>query len=482
MASEAPTETKTKLKLDPPEALQAIAPAEAVGLVPLKVEETSELDSKVAKFVDELAALDSNSPEFGKKVDQLTAMGRKEIAEAAGASNRFLDRPVKAIDKDTGIGADLTELRRTVESLDPKEATKTRKLLGIIPFGNRVDRYFDKYRSSQTHISKILGSLANGKDELLMDNAAIDTERANLWKTMHKLEQMIHISKALDPKEAGRAMTTRKFLGIIPFGNRVNHYFDKYRSSQTHISAILNRLANGKDELLMDNAAIDTERASLWKTMHKLEQMIHISKTLDKTLEDKANELDATDPAKAKAIRETALFYTRQRTTDLLTQMAVTVQGYLALDLVKKNNVELVKGVDRASTTTVSALRTAVTVASAMSNQRLVLEQIGALNTTTANMIDTTGELLKTQSSAIHEQAASSTIPLETLQRAFQNIYDTMDSIDAFKLAALANMKQTVATLGTEVEKSKGYIARAEGVAQGRLENNSSPFEALESK
>ncbi len=57
-------------------------------------------------------------------------MGRKEIAEAAGASNRFLDRPVKAIDKDTGIGADLTELRRTVEALDPKEATKTRSFSG----------------------------------------------------------------------------------------------------------------------------------------------------------------------------------------------------------------------------------------------------------------------------------------------------------------------------------------------------------------
>ena len=140
----------TKLKLDPPEALQPVVPADAAGLVPLKTEETSELDKKVAQFVDELAALDTNSPEFGKKVDQLTAMGRKEIAEAAGASNRFLDRPVKAIDSDTGIGADLTELRRTVEALDPKEAGKgmtTRKFLGIIPFGNRVNRYFDKYRS-----------------------------------------------------------------------------------------------------------------------------------------------------------------------------------------------------------------------------------------------------------------------------------------------------------------------------------------------
>ena len=400
MASEpaTTTATATKLKLDPPEALQPIVAAEASGLVPLKSDETSELDSRVAKFVDELSALDSNSPEFGKKVDQLTAMGRKEIAEAAGASNRFLDRPVKAIDSDTGIGADLTELRRTVEALDPKDATKTKKFLGIIPFGKRVDRYFDKYRSSQTHIQKILGSLANGKDELLMDNAAIDTERAGLWKTMHRLEQMIHISKSLDKK-----------------------------------------------------------------------------------LEDKANELDATEPAKAKAIRETALFYTRQRTTDLLTQMAVTVQGYLALDLVKKNNVELVKGVDRASTTTVSALRTAVTVAMAMTNQKLVLEQVTALNTTTANMIDSTGELLRTQTGAIHEQAASSTIPLETLQRAFQNIYDTMDQIDRFKLEALDNMKQTVETLSSEVHKSKGYIARAEGVAQNKLENaGPSPFTPIE--
>lgn len=397
------TATKTKLNLNPPEALQPVQPSEAAGLVPLKAEETTELDKRVGQFVDELAGLDSNSPEFGKKVDQLTAMGRKEIAEAAGASNRFLDRPVKAIDSDTGIGADLTELRKTVEDLDPKRQ----------------------------------GSLSPG----------------------------------------------RKLFGLIPFGNRMKNYFRQYQSSQSHISAILARLGSGKDELLMDNAAIDTERANLWKTMHKLEQMIHISKSLDQRLEDKANELDATDPAKAKAIRETALFYTRQRTTDLLTQMAVTVQGYLALDLVKKNNVELVKGVDRASTTTVSALRTAVTVAQAMTNQKLVLEQIGALNTTTAGMIDSTGEMLRTQSSAIHEQAASSTIPLETLQRAFQNIYDTMDQIDQFKLQALGNMKQTVDTLGKEVEKSRGYIARAEGVNQAKLAASSaSPFTPIEAK
>ena len=395
MASTTTTE-QPGLVLEAPAPVKVLAPEKASGLVPLKEEQRTQLDAKVDAFIEELVAEDVNSPEFGKRVDSISNMGRKEIAEASGQSNRFLDRPVRAIDSENSVGANLAELRRTVEDLDP------------------------------------------GK-------------RDNLF-------------------------TKKKLFGIIPWGSRMRDYFDSYRSAQSHISSILNSLGSGKDELIKDNAAIDVERQNLWAAMGRLEQMIHLSKTLDERLEAKALELDSSDPAKAKAIRETALFYVRQRSQDLLTQMAVTVQGYLALDLVKKNNVELVKGVDRASTTTVAALRTAVTVAQALTSQKLVLEQITALNTTTANMIDSTGEMLKNQTGEIHKQAASSTIPVETLQRAFQNIYDTMDAIDTFKIQALDSMKQTVNTLTTEVEKSKGYIARAEGAAQGQTE----PFRALE--
>ena len=380
--------TATPLILTPPDPIPAVAPAQAVGLVPVSPENKGKLEQKVDAFVADLVAQDPNSPEFGQRIDQLTAMGRKEIAAAAGLSNRFLDRPVRAMDKDSGVGANLAELRRTVEELDP------------------------------------------GK--------------------------------------AGAQSTGRKLLGFIPLGGGLKRYFQSYQSAQGHIQSILTHLASGKDELLMDNAAIDVERTRLWEAMGNLEQMILISRTLDAKLEETAADLEHSEPAKAKAIRESALFYTRQRTQDLMTQMAVTVQGYLALDLVKKNNVELVKGVDRASTTTVAALRTAVTVAQAMTNQRLVLQQITALNETTANIIDSTGELLKSQTAKIHEQAAASTIPLETLQRAFQNIYDTMDSIDTFKMKALDSMKQTVDTLSTELDKSKGYIARAEGAAQAK--------------
>ncbi|HEY0623802.1 toxic anion resistance protein [Sphingomonas sp.] len=397
MATETATAEKTDdLVLTAPEPLKERSPEKMAGLVPVDESKKTELVSRVESFIDDLVAQDVNSPEFGKRVDAITAMGSKEIRDAAGQSNRFLDRPVRAMDKDVGVGKDLAELRRVVEDLDP---------------GKKGDL----------------------------------TQR-------------------------------KKLFGLIPMGNKLRNYFDSYKSSQTHIASILKSLQSGKDELLMDNAAIDVERQNLWAAMGRLEQMIYISKEMDQRLEDKALELDHSDPAKAKAIRETALFYTRQRTQDLLTQMAVTVQGYLALDLVKKNNVELVKGVDRASTTTVGALRTAVTVAQALTAQRLVLDQITALNTTTANIIDSTGNLLKQNTAMVHEQAASSTIPIETLQRAFQNIYDTMDAIDTFKLKALDNMKTTVNVLSNEVEKSKGYIARAEGAAQNQLSGNAETF------
>lgn len=386
MSSETLTATETELKLTPPDPVPVIAAERAAGLVPVSDDVQTKLQQKVEGYIADLLAQDVNSPEFGQRVDQLTNMGRKEIMEAAGQSNRFLDRPIRQMDEGSGVGADLAELRRTVEDLDPSKK--------------------------------------------------------------------------------GNLMTKQKLFGIIPFGNKLRNYFDSYQSAQGHISGILGRLANGKDELLMDNAAIDVERQNLWKAMGKLEQMIVISKQLDGRLEEKAAELELSDPAKAKALKETALFYLRQRHQDLLTQMAVTVQGYLALDLVKKNNVELVKGVDRASTTTVGALRTAVTVAQAMSNQKLVLDQISALNTTTAGIIDGTGKMLRDNTARIHEQAVTAAIPFETLQRAFQNIYDTMDAIDTFKLKALDSMKATSDALEVEVQKSKGYIARAEGQAQ----------------
>jgi hypothetical protein len=113
--SETLTVTETELKLTPPDPVPPIAAEKAVGLVPVEDEVKAKLAEKVEGYIADLLAQDVNSPEFGKRVDQLTNMGRKEIMEAAGQSNRFLDRPIRQMDESTGVGADLAELRRTVE-------------------------------------------------------------------------------------------------------------------------------------------------------------------------------------------------------------------------------------------------------------------------------------------------------------------------------------------------------------------------------
>jgi uncharacterized protein YaaN involved in tellurite resistance len=261
----------------------------------------------------------------------------------------------------------------------------------------------------------------------------------------------------LDPKQATGA---HKLLGLIPFGDKLRDYFQRYESAQKHLDAIVKTLYDGQDELRKDNAALEQEKLHLWETMQRLTQYAYVAEHLDAALVAKIAEIEATDPDKAKTLREDVLFYARQKHQDLLTQLAVSIQGYLAIDLVKRNNIELIKGVDRATTTTIAALRTAVIVAQALSNQKLVLDQIDALNTTTSSLIESTSKLLATQSVEINKQAAESTVSLDALKTAFDNVYQSMDAIDAFKVQALDSMAQTVTALQTEIDGAQTYLNR----------------------
>jgi uncharacterized protein YaaN involved in tellurite resistance len=279
-------------------------------------------------------------------------------------------------------------------------------------------------------------------------------DASKVSKTLLELRRTV---EDLDPAQARKNKGLWNKLGV---GRQVGDYFRKYQSSQQHLNGILHALRSGQDELTKDNAALNMEKQNLWTVMGRLNQYVYIAERLDAKLAAQIAELDMTDQAKAKALNQDVLFYVRQKHQDLLTQLAVSIQSYLAIDIIIKNNIELIKGVDRASTTTISALRTAVIVAQALGNQKLVLDQITALNTTTSQMIQRTSEMLKENSAQIQEQAASSTIGLEQLQAAFANIYATMDSIDQFKLKALDTMSATIGTLETEVAKSRAYLDR----------------------
>jgi uncharacterized protein YaaN involved in tellurite resistance len=267
---------------------------------------------------------------------------------------------------------------------------------------------------------------------------------------------------SLNPASQGDLFAPRKILGmVLPFGDRLRAYFAKYQSSQGQINAIVAALESGQGELVKDNTDLDQEKQNLWQTMERLRQYIYLAQKLDNSLTERISKVEAKDPERAKILREDMQFYVRQKIQDLTAQLAVSVQGYLSIDVIRRNNLELVRGVDRATTTTVSALRTAVIVAQALGDQKLVLDQITALNSTTSTLIESTSAMLREQSTAINEQAATSAVDLEKLQTAFDNIYATMDEIDAFKLKALDTMSKTVEALTTQVNKAQSYLDRA---------------------
>ena len=67
--------TAAPLVLTPPDPVPSVTPTQAVGLVPVDDAKRTQLEAKVASFVDDLIAQDVNSPEFGMRVDASAAMG-----------------------------------------------------------------------------------------------------------------------------------------------------------------------------------------------------------------------------------------------------------------------------------------------------------------------------------------------------------------------------------------------------------------------
>ncbi|MGW4541240.1 toxic anion resistance protein [Streptomyces chartreusis] len=279
------------------------------------------------------------------------------------------------------------------------------------------------------------------------------------------LVELRRVVEDLDPRDLP-ASKGRKFLSRLPGGNKLRDHVAKYASAQGTLNRIVGSLRGGQDELRRDNAALQTERVRLWETMGKLQEYVVLTEALDTAVEQHIGRV--ADPQQADGLRADILFPVRQKHQDLLTQLAVCAQGYLAMDVVRRNNEELIKGVDRAATTTVSALRISVMLASALDNQKKVIEQVNALRGTTEDLIRGNAEMLATQSGEIQRIAADPAVGAETLRNAFQQIYRTLDTIDSYKARATEAMAATVENLTAELQQASGYLERSR--SQGALE------------
>lgn len=265
----------------------------------------------------------------------------------------------------------------------------------------------------------------------------------------------------LDPsrqKLSGEGLS--RALAFIPgVGKPMQRYFQKYEEAQDALDAIIGDLQGGADMLRRDNLTLADDQQSLRAILAQLDRQVEIGRMIDRRLVREA--ASAALPAPRRAfVEEELLFPLRQRIVDLQQQVAVSQQGVLALEVVIRNNRELIRGVDRAINVTVSALNVAVTVALGLANQRLVLDRVAALNQTTSALIAGTAQALRTQGVDIQTRAASTMLDMGQLEQAFADVLGAIDDLSRYRREALPKLDAQIDRLAALAAQGGEAIRR----------------------
>ena len=266
--------------------------------------------------------------------------------------------------------------------------------------------------------------------------------------------------KNLDPSALD--FTKQGVLGKLV--NPIRAYFQRYEKAEDVIGNIVSSLEKGQKTLQNDNTTLSIEQLALRDLSKRLNREIEMAMSMDALITEKLEVAQSQnmDSDKIRFIQEEILFPLRQRTMDMQQMIVVNHQGIIAMEVLQRNNKELIRGVDRAKTVTVTALRTAVMVASALYNQKIVLKKIQMLNETTNSMIASTSKMLKEQGTEIHKQSIETGISADTLKAAFQDVLEALDEISAFKQKALPAMQTTISQFRELADRGEQAIQKIE--------------------
>ena len=276
-------------------------------------------------------------------------------------------------------------------------------------------------------------------------------------------DQLIELNKQMKDLDPSRVDFTKK--GVIGnLMNPVRKYFAKYEKAEGAISDIVESLDKSSKVLQNDNTTLLNEETYLREVTNKLLADIELGKQMDASIEAQIQsaEIEGVEQSKIDFVREEILFPLRQRIMDMQQMIVVNQQGIVSLNVIRRNNKELIRGVNRAKTVTVSALRTGVMVASALYDQKIVMDKITILNQTTENIIETTSHMLKEQGSEIQKHSAEAMISPDVLKAAFAEALQAIDDVSNYKIQALPQMKETISMFSDMADEGQKVVEKIE--------------------
>jgi uncharacterized protein YaaN involved in tellurite resistance len=335
------------------------------------------------------------------------------------------------------------QVQRFIEALEKED-------LHSEPFKARLDSAFQLGRQEISTAATLMQSS-------LMQRNFVGATDTPAYKAISAIRAQLD---DLNPGKEGDLFQPRKLLGLIPFGNKLEAYFRKFESAASQLQTSMTQLYAAKDGIQKDVIDIEATRGKLWEAMQALAAAARFARTLDTRLAERVEQLKPTDPIKAKALEQEVLFYARQNLADIQTQQAVSVNGYLALDVLKKTGREMMIGCDRVATTGMSALAVAQTVARATGNQIEVMQMLQGVNTTIGNLINQTGQALNSHVEQTAEFSANPMLGIEQIQSMFDQTYQAMDAMDSFRSKAIETMGANNKLIEAQLQRAEGYIDR----------------------
>jgi hypothetical protein len=165
--ADAPVPESSTLVLVPPAPAAVVEEPQATNAIKLDAATLAKLDRLVAEYVVAIPSSTSRTPS-SSRASRTSGLSATTISRRQPSLPRACSiRPVGSMQKGglavtKTVSTSLLQLRRQIEALDPSrqgDLFGTRKLLGVIPFGDRLRNYFARYQSSQNHINAIVSGL-----------------------------------------------------------------------------------------------------------------------------------------------------------------------------------------------------------------------------------------------------------------------------------------------------------------------------------
>jgi hypothetical protein len=282
------------------------------------------------------------------------------------------------------------------------------------------------------------------------------------------MNEMRGLFQNLDPGKEGDLFSTHKLFGMIPMGNKLQAYLQRFDSASGSLKKLIDNIYGVQDELARDDKELFATMTKLLDAMVKLKSVDLFIERMDATLTDAIAKLKSTDPIRAKAIEQEVLFYARQASMDVKTQMLVCINGYKMLEGLRKTGRELHNGCDRMATIGLSSLSIAVTLARAQGYQMKVMDALKQGSAAIEGLMASTAKMFGDHVDRVVEFQSNPLIGVQTLKASFDTVFAGLDKMDEFR-------SKSIETMGTNIAMMRGLLTEGEA----RMQREHTAVEAI---